>query len=431
MAKMKIRKAVFTNGVALATMVTGAALLSQEASATEGYFQHGFGARQSALAGAGVADSSDAMALSLNPAGLTDAGNELQLGLSLFSPIRSFTGSGGPGFTPNGEVESGSKLFPVPNFAYSHQLGEHSAWGIAAYGNGGMNTSYPNLANPACGPYSGVFCGGSLGVNLNQLFIAAGYATEVSDNFKVGISPILAIQAFEANGLGAFAGISSDPTNLTNNETEYSNGFGLRVGAEWDVTDQFRLGATYQTEFDMSEFDKYTGLFEGGGSFNIPATYTVGMAYDVSPAMTVMFDYRHIAYSDIAAIADSTMVPLPLGAPNGPGFSWKDVDAYKLGAEWQTSDAWTWRAGVAINNNPIGGSDVTLNILAPGVQEQHYTGGFTYAYNDTNDFDFAFMYSPESSVSGIEITPQGPNPGHTIELQMHQFQLTVGWTKHF
>ena len=427
----KIQKSNFTKGVAAVALLAGATVVAQEASATEGYFQHGFGARQSALAGAGVADSSDAMALSLNPAGLTDVDSQMQLGLSLFNPVRSFTGSGGPGFTPNGEIESGSEYFPVPNFAYSRKIGERSAWGVALYGNGGMNTSYPNVANPACGPGSGVFCGGSLGVNLNQMFIAAGYATEVSDNFSVGISPILAIQAFEANGLVAFSGISSDPTHLTNNETSYSNGFGLRVGGQWDVTDQFRVGAAYQTEFDMSEFDDYAGLFAEGGKFNIPATWNLGVAYDVTPAMTVMFDYRHIAYEDVPSVSNSTMAPYPLGASNGAGFSWKDVDAWKLAAEWQASDAMTWRAGVAINNNPIGGSDVTLNILAPGVQEQHYTAGFTYEFNESNDFDFAFMYSPKSTVSGIEITPQGPNPGHMIELQMHQMQLTFGWTKHF
>ena len=427
----KVQRSRLTNGVAAVTLLAGAAVVAQEVSATEGYFQHGYGARQSALAGAGVADSSDAMALSLNPAGLTDVDSELQVGVSLFNPVRSFTGSGGPGFTPNGEVESGSEYFPVPNFAYARRLGERSALGFAVYGNGGMNTSYPNIANPACGPGSGVFCGGSLGVNLNQMFISLGYATELSDNFSVGISPIFALQAFEANGLAAFSGISSDPTKLTNNETEYSTGFGLRLGAQWDVTDQFRLGASYQTEFDMSEFDDYAGLFADGGSFNIPSTWTLGTAYDVTPDVTVMFDYRRISYEDVPAVSNSTMAQAPLGAAGGPGFSWKDVDAYKLGVEWEANDTWTWRAGAAMNNNPIGGSDVTLNILAPGVQDKHYTAGFDYKMNESNELGFALMYSPKSSVSGIEITPQGPNPGHTIELEMHQLQLTFEWTKRF
>lgn len=416
---------------ASAAVAAGAAIAASPASATEGYFQHGYGARQSALAGAGVADSNDAMALSLNPAGIVDAPHEMQLGVSVFSPRRSFTGSGGPSFTPAGEVESGWDYFPVPNFAYSQPLDDQSAFAIDVYGNGGMNTSYPNVANPACGPGSGVYCGGSAGVNLNQLFIAFGYARRFGDNFSLGVAPILAVQAFEANGLSFFAPYSSDPAHLSNNGTDYSTGFGLRVGAQVAVTPQFRIGAAYQTQFDMSRFKDYAGLFEGRGDFDIPSNWTIGAAFDVAPDVTVMFDYRRVNYSEVAAVGNSTTIPAPLGSSGGPGFGWEDVDAYKLAVEWNATPQWTWRGGVAFNNNPIGSEDVTLNILAPGVQEQHYTFGFTYQPNERNGIDFAFMYSPEASVSGIEVTPLGPNPGHTIELQMHQFQATVGWTRRF
>lgn len=416
---------------ATAAMAAGMAFTATSAQATEGYFQHGYGLRQSALAGAGVADSDDPMALSLNPAGIVGAERQFQGGISLFSPMRSFTGSGGPSFTPGGEVESGSEYFPVPNLGYLHPLDDQSALAIAVYGNGGMNTSYEAVPNPACGPGNGVFCGGSAGVNLNQLFVAVGYGRQFGDNFSLGVAPIYALQAFEANGLIAFSGISSDPAHLTNNDMAWSSGFGVRLGAEWALSDRFRVGAAYQTKFNMSEFDEYAGLFEGGGDFDIPSNWTLGVAFDVSPDVTVMLDWRRINYTDVAAVSNSTTTPLPLGANGGPGFGWDDVDAYKFGVEWDSSEQMTWRAGMAFNNNPIGSEDVTLNILAPGVQEQHYTAGFTYQANASNALDFAFMYSPEASVSGIEVTPSGPNPGHTIELQMSQFQLTVGWTHRF
>lgn len=416
---------------ATAAMAAGMAFTATSAQATEGYFQHGYGLRQSALAGAGVADSDDPMALSLNPAGIAGAERQFQGGISLFSPMRSFTGSGGPSFTPGGEVESGSEYFPVPNLGYLHPLDDQSALAIAVYGNGGMNTSYEAVPNPACGPGNGVFCGGSAGVNLNQLFVAVGYGRQFGDNFSLGVAPIYALQAFEANGLIAFSGISSDPAHLTNNDMAWSSGFGVRLGAEWALSDRFRVGAAYQTKFNMSEFDEYAGLFEGGGDFDIPSNWTLGVAFDVSPDVTVMLDWRRINYTDVAAVSNSTTTPLPLGANGGPGFGWDDVDAYKFGVEWDSSEQMTWRAGMAFNNNPIGSEDVTLNILAPGVQEQHYTAGFTYQANASNALDFAFMYSPEASVSGIEVTPSGPNPGHTIELQMSQFQLTVGWTHRF
>jgi len=101
---------------ASAGFLAGAMALSP-ASATEGYFQNGYGARQKALAGAGAADSRDATAAALNPAGLVHVGNEASIAASLFSP-RSEVES--PAF--GGTVESGSDFFVVPNLAASYRF---------------------------------------------------------------------------------------------------------------------------------------------------------------------------------------------------------------------------------------------------------------------------------------------------------------------
>ncbi len=431
MRNMKTKYAMGSLGVVFA-----GTLFATSAFATEGYFQHGAGARQKAMGGAGVADSKDATALALNPAGLVDSDHSLTLSASIFIPDRGFVGSGGPGFTPSGEIDGNeSSFFIVPNIAWSREWGENGAIGVTLYGNGGMNTDYADVTNPACAQpglpaTSGVFCGGEAGVNLTQAFISAGYAAKY-ENFSWGVAPILAIQMFEAKGLAAFGGISADPTNLTNNGSDTSTGFGIKLGAQWDVTENFRIGGAYQPKINMSEFDSYAGLFAEQGDFDIPANFQVGASFDLSPEFTVSLDYRNIKYSDIDSIANSGLIPQPLGSNNGPGFSWKDVDAFKLGAEWQGADGWTWRGGYAHNNNPIGGSDVTLNILAPGVVTDHFTGGFEKVFDNGQSLEAAILYVPENTVSGIEITPQGPNPGHTIELRMSQWEFTVGWKYQF
>lgn len=413
-----------------AMLAAGVSAAATSASATEGYFMHGYGARQTALAGAGVADSNDAMALSLNPAGIVDAPHEVQFGASVLSPRRSFTGSGGPGFTPSGEVESGWNYVFVPNFAYSRPLDDKSALAVAVYGNG-VNTDYPNVANPACGPGRGVYCGGKAGVNLTQVFVAVGYARRLNSHLTVGVAPMFAAQVFKAGGLGAFAPFSSDAAHMTDKGLDTSTGFGLRVGGELTLSPQVRLGGAYQTKFNMTHFGKYTGLFEGHGDFDMPSNWTVGAALDVTPSVTVMLDYRRINYSDTPAVSNPTTVPLPLGASGGPGFGWKDVGVTELGAEWKRTPQWTWRAGAAFNDNPVQPQGVTLNIVSPAVIQQHYTIGATFRPTANDGLDFAFMYAPKATVSGIEVTPLGPNPGHRIELQMHQFEATVGWTRRF
>ncbi|MBL4595727.1 MAG: outer membrane protein transport protein [Robiginitomaculum sp.] len=405
------------------------------ALATEGYFQHGTGARAKALAGAGVADTRDAAGMALNPAGLLRAGTQAQISLSAFQAKRGFTGSGGPGFTPSGEVDSVNEWFPIPNLAYSHRISDKAAWGIVVVANGGLNTTYaPDVANPVCGsgPFpssTGVFCDNGAGVDLNQVFIQPTFAYQLVNGLSVGVAPVLAVQRFEARGLAIFGGLSVDPANLTDNGQNWSTGIGVKVGVDIDTGTGFRIGASYQPKINMSRFDRYRGLFADGGDFDVPSNWTVGVAWDVADNVTALFDVRHIDYSGVGSVGNSSSIPNFFGNFGGPGFGWNDVTAYKFGVEWRR-DAFTWRAGFAHNNNPIDPEDVTLNILAPGVIENHITGGFSYAVNEGNSFDFALLFAPNNTVRGEEVIPGGP-PGHFIELELSQIEITFGWTFKF
>lgn len=417
--------------LALSASLTALVLASAPAHATEGYFQPGYSAVQKSLAGANVAQPEDAMTIADNPAGLAWVDSQFQVGLSLFSPKRQYQVTGGPGFVAPGTVKSGSDYFPVPGLAYSRRIDADSAWGVALYANGGMNTSYPPAANPACGPSDGVFCGGSTGVNLNQMFLSAGYARKMGD-WSFGIAPILAVQMFSARGLGAFSPISASPANLTNRGSEYAYGGGVRGGLIWKASPTLSVGLSGATPMWMSKFHNYSGLFAEGGKFNIPGNISVGLAWQAAPDWTLMADYKRIFYSGVPSVARSSLFTgAPLGSSGGPGFGWKDVDVFALGAEWRASPDWTVRAGYAHNTNPVGSADVTLNILAPGVVTDHLSAGFTYKLGPHGALDVAGVYVPKHSVSGIEVTPFGPNPGRTIDLSMHQFDLTVGYAYHF
>ncbi|NOU06634.1 MAG: hydrocarbon degradation protein [Hyphomicrobiaceae bacterium] len=406
-------------------MCSGAAL------ATEGYFQNGYGARQKALAGAGVADGKDATAASLNPAGIVRAENELDVSASIFNPNREFTGSGGPGFTPDGRIESDKKFFLVPNVARNWKIQDNAmfdALTLTMYGNGGMNTSYGEArggsGSPCAGMPAGIYCGGPAGVDLQQILLSAAVAKKFG-NVSVGVAPILAVQIFEAKGLGAFAGASSDPSNLTNRGKDVAVGFGMRAGVEVALAPNVRFGLAGNTPIWSQSFDKYRGLFAEGGGFDIPASVQTGIAVDLNPAVTVMLDYKHIWYSGVASIANPStdlLLGHQLGAANGPGFGWKDVDVIKMGIEWRTSQKLTLRAGYAYNTQPVQSADVMLNLLAPGVTQHHLTGGMSYKMTSKVDLELAGMYAPRTHVKGTELG----NPAHQIDASMSQFEVTMG-----
>ena len=397
--------------------------LPSAAQATEGHFQHGYGARHKALGGAGAADSRDSTAISLNPAGLVHSGNEVTAAVSAFSPRREFEGGAIPGFTPSGTVESDSNWFAIPNLAASYRLAPNpfaDVIGVSVYGSGGMNTDYPG-STP-------IFGFGSLGVDLQQALISVAVAKTIAPGVSVGVAPILARQQIKLKGLSAFTLASSDPDAVTNNGHDVSWGFGVRGGVEWAVAPSVRIGVAGNTPIWSQEFDKYRGLFAEQGSFDIPASIQAGIAVDVTPNLTLLADYRHIWFGSIASIANpSTNILLgkPLGSDNGPGFGWDDVDVVKLGVEWRSSPSLTLRAGYSYATNPIASRDVQFNILAPAVVQHHITAGFEYTLDKAWSVEFAGLYAPEGSVKGTELPGFG-NPAHTIEISMYQFEATFG-----
>jgi long-chain fatty acid transport protein len=412
------------------------------AQATNGYFSHGYGTTSKGLAGAGVAFSQDTLAAATNPAGMVNVGDRIDAGAALFSPRREYTVEGMPTGFPGtfglepGTVKSDSEYFLIPHFGWNRMLDDQSSIGVSVYGNGGMNTDYPGHANPIRNQGgmcpSGTFCAGATGVDLMQLFIAPTYARKFNDTASWGVTPIVAYQRFKATGVGSFAGFSSDPGNVSNRGYDAAWGFGVRLGAQGEVAPGIRLGASYQSKIFMEEFDKYSGLFAEQGDFDIPANMTVGLAWDVTPTSTVLFDIQHIWYSDVKSIANPLLPNLgtaQLGDDGGAGFGWKDMTVYKLGYQWQTGPDWTWRLGYSYGKQPIRDSEVLFNILAPGVIEHHFTFGFTRAIGASNELNFAAMFAPAKKVSGAN--PLEAPGAQEIELKMHQFEIEASYAWKF
>lgn len=406
------------------------------AHATNGYFSHGYGIKYKGMAGAGIALRLGPLGPATNPAALVFGKKSYDVSLSFFNPNRQYTVTGNPSGFPGtfglapGTIESGSTLFVIPSLSANWALNDNSSFGVSIYGNGGMNTNYDNQT----------FGFKPTGVDLSQLFVAPTFAFKAGAKHSFGVTPILAYQRFEANGLRAFGGFSSSPTKLTDNEHANSIGFGGRVGYLGEWMDFLSVGASYQTKVKMGEFDNYAGLFAEQGDFDIPANWTVGVALGFEQ-MGFVLDVQQMMYSDIKSVgnpmdlrSNSPILPTgapnpnfqPLGSDNAWGFGWEDMTVVKGGVYFQTSGGWTWRAGYSAGKQPIPESEVLFNILAPGVIEKHLTVGFSKALRGDKEISFVAMRAFSNSVSGgnpLEV------PGRqTIELKMDQWEFGVGFS---
>lgn len=405
----------------MAAASVATAMLAGPAAATNGYFANGYGNESKAMAGSGVAVNNGTLGLAQNPAMGTEVGNRADACLTFFSPDRSFTVGGAAPLTP-GTYKSRNSLFLIPCVGANWQLNEGSTIGISIFGNGGMNTEYG--ANPFAGLGAGSV---PLGVNLEQLFIAANYAFDVSESLTLGIAPTFAVQRFSATGLEAFAGFSSNPARVTNQGDDWSTGFGVNIGMAWRPTSEWTIGASYRTKMNMSKFDRYAGLYAEQGDFDIPATATIGAAYTpaANPAWTLTAEYQRIFYGDIPSIANSNAIlATPLGANNGPGFGWTDMNVFRIAGIYRASPKLTLRGGLSYASDFLKSTnEVLFNVLAPATPKLHASIGASYQISDKMELTGAFTHVFNNTVSGNNLTP---GFGQPVSLRMDQNELSLG-----
>ena len=407
--------------------VIGVALsfVALAANATNGYFSHGYGIKSKGQAGAGIAAPQDTLSIATNPAGLTEIADGFDLGLDIFVPDREATFSqGGVSTTYDG---NDTNAFFVPEAGYSRHVNDRVVVGVALYGNGGMNTDY------GTNPFGRFGAQGPAGVDFSQAFVSPAVAYKISDTQSIGLAVNFAYQRIRLRGIEIFGTFSSDPARVSNVGYDDATGWGARLGWIGKFGRYVTLGATWQSETQMGDFDQYAGLFADQGGFDIPENYGLGIAVTPTPALTLALDWQRILYSDVPSVGnpvDSLFQGVPLGADDGPGFGWDDINVFKLGASYVVNDQWTVRGGVSHADQPIPGSQTFFNTLAPGVVQTHLTFGASYRFGDANELSFSYMHAFEETVEGSGSIPPAFGGGE-VDLTMSQNSFGIAFSRKF
>jgi long-chain fatty acid transport protein len=150
-----------------------------------------------------------------------------------------------------------------------------------------------------------------------------------------------------------------------------------------------------------------SNIFADGGDFDIPETYGVGFALTPSPAFT-----------------------LPLSADNGPGFGWREVSVWKIGAGYRINDAFTLHAGAITAKQPVQDTQTFFNILAPGVVDTHATLGVTWKLSAASELNVSYLHAFDQSVGGSGSIPPAFGGGEA-NLRLGENALGIAWSHHF
>jgi long-chain fatty acid transport protein len=400
-------------------------LIVDSAFATDGYFLTGYGTKQQGHGGAGIARPGDSLAGATNPAGLFLVGNRADIGLTVFRPNRSATITGNELLGPIASFDANRVgNFELPELGFSRLYRSNLALGVAIYGNGGLDTSY-KTAIPLLGSTRG-------GVDLEQLFVSPTLTYKAGAYNYFGIAANIAYQRFAAEGIQNFANanVSLNPSDVTNNGHSNSYGSGVRVGWLGELNKVVNLGATYQSKTYASAFSRYSGLFAEGGKFDIPANFGGGAAAKIGPKATVLFDDEGILYSGVKSINNSDANEASLGASNGPGFGWHNINVVKAGFDYDVNAALTLRGGYNHGGVPFDSSQTFFNLLAPAVSKDHLHIGGTWTLESGKEIDFAYIHAFNNTVNGVNsIAPAYGGGNANLSMYQNSFQVSLGWKK--
>ncbi|MHB8453993.1 MAG: OmpP1/FadL family transporter [Acidiferrobacterales bacterium] len=407
---MSIRK----NKLALAIAVAFA--LPASAFATNGIIQAGNGIVAHGMGGAGLANAGEASAGADNPALISQTGDSVNVGWSMFMPERKFSTTSAVG--PAGTVQkSDSTLFGIPQAAFTSKISDSMNWGVMAYAMGGMNTDYREGLAPGMGQTT------PQSINLQGIIVAPTMSYSFSPNLTAGASLLLGYEMLTANNLfGQGAPGTFEDT---------STGEGVKLGLDYKISNGVSIGAIVQPKMhmahEMNGFKQFLNGFgfTGKATLELPNEYGVGGKFALGSNADIVADVLYYDWNSVDVFKF---------------FGWKSEPVFKVGTEIRPTDKWALRAGLNYGKSPIqggaragaGGSmDAAFaNYVFPAISEWHITVGAGYKADEHMTINGYYLYAPNHSETATtsSMTSSGAFPAGTkISMYQNAFGLDMNY----
>lgn len=411
----------------LAAMPAVLLLLAAPATALDGHFLHGFGARNSAMGGAGAAliHTDPLTALAFNPAALTSLdGDQVQVGLELIKGSPEVSSEVQTPFgTVSGKTEDDTGAQPLPAVAWGrHKDGSDWAIGFGSIAMAGFVTDYPqDSSNPVLAPQPIGF--GRVNSEYQYLRLPLAVAYQVNPKLSIGGALTLGYSRLSSTAAAFTAPDCDGPTSCyypaANSEGAWGSGF--QLGLLFQATPTWSFAASYTSEQSFQDFTYHSSVadpnlptFGTDRSFkfniDVPAQAVVGTAWSPTSSVDLALDVRWIGYDGVDGIGQSGF------NPDGSirGFGWDDITVVALGGEWRVGPRWALRAGYNHADSPIREELALVTTPAPATFNDHATFGLGFKVDERLSLDLGYYHAFRNEVSGPFLSPAGPVPGTRV-----------------
>lgn len=414
---------LLVRGALLTALLVSAA---SPAFATLGVFEHGNGINSMGMGGVTYSYATETTTLGANPAHALSLGNRWDFGADYFWANAEGRYVGNALGDEQVYESDGRSWYQIPQGGYSRRLNDRWALGITIL-NAGLGPDY------AGNPYER-FGGAS---NRATLYLASSsivtaLAYQLTDVFSVGANVHVGYQELSVQGLQFLDNSASSvsPGHVTNQGKDGVFTWAAGVGFTWQATPWLTVGAAYKSKNHNKGHDEYRGLVADGGTLELPSIFGGGFTIKPIKPLVVVLEAQRLTYRSEAAFGnglDKLLDGKQLGSRDGPGFGFKDMNAYKFGIEYQTTPTLTLRAGFQWGTGLLTKDNTLFAFLGPLTHRETYTFGATYLWREKWEFSGMGYATPMRSVRGQGSIPDAFGGGNVeIADEVYGFGVSVG-----
>jgi long-chain fatty acid transport protein len=171
-------------------------------------------------------------------------------------------------------------------------------------------------------------------------------------------------------------------------DDHFSLGFNYRSLIDIDSED----GTATFTNFPNSTLVPSNGTQGFTATLPLPAEATVGMSYKINKWLFA-FDYNRAFWSEYQSLD----IQFANGTSSVNPRNYKDASTYRLGAQYEATDALTVRAGYYFDESPVQSGYFAPE--TPRNDSNGYTFGLSYNINDRFAIDASFVYLRFSEIT--------------------------------
>ena len=231
--------------------------------------------------------------------------------------------------------------------------------------------------------------------------------------------------AIDFGTIGAANGVFGAIPGTQDGKVEYTpSGWavGYLVGALWQPQPDLRIGASYRSELrhDLkgdvdftldtagvgAALSAFSGAFvdtQGRSKIALPAVAALGIAYDVTPQLSLMAEYDYTWWSsfDELRVAFSN----PLQPVNFQTYDYKNTYFASVGLRYRPNEDWVLRTGVAFDQSPT--RDATRDPRIPDNDRKWVSLSVGYKLSDHTEVEagYARLMFPDGRINLSASTP--------------------------